>query len=323
MIHAMKLLRNILFLFLMLYLIPSAVVAQKSEKPFNHYMNARTAKGLQELLHYDGKPVPFLSSHRGGPEMNMPENCIATFENTLKHTFSMMEIDPRYTKDSIPVVHHDPTLQRTTTGKGRVSDFTLQELRELRLKDTQGNATVYQIPTFKEVLKWAKGKTILVLDKKDVSIEARVRMVEKHKAEAYCIVMAYTYEEAEICYKMNKDIMMQIFIATPDKIAEFEKSGVPWKNVVVFIGHQKPKNQALVSMIHEKGARCIMGTSRNLDREFIEGKVTNIEELKDEYNALLREGTDILETDIPVPVSRVLKDAHAVDPSLKRVFRNK
>jgi glycerophosphoryl diester phosphodiesterase len=323
MIHLKELRRNLFLLLLSLFIFLPATEAQKSEKPFNHYMVVRTSKGLQELLHYNGKPVPFLSSHRGGPEMNLPENCIATFANTLKYTYSMMEIDPRYTKDSVLVVHHDQTLQRTTTGKGSVSDFNIQDLRELRLKDTQGNATRYQIPTFKEVLKWAKGKTILVLDKKDVPIEARVKMVEKHNAEAYCIVMAYTFEEAGVCFRMNKDIMMQVFIATPDKIVEFEKTGIPWKNVVVFVGHQKPKNPALVSMIHEKGARCIMGTSRNLDRDVIEGKAANIEELKDDYNTLLREGIDILETDIPVPVSRVLRDAHAVDPSLKRIFRNK
>ena len=64
---------------------------------------------------------------------------------------------------------HDPTLERTTTGKGRVVDFTLGELKQLRLKDNSGNVTEFQIPTLDEVLDWARGKTILVLDQKDVS----------------------------------------------------------------------------------------------------------------------------------------------------------
>ncbi|MDX9882945.1 MAG: glycerophosphodiester phosphodiesterase family protein [Prolixibacteraceae bacterium] len=292
-------------------------------KEHSYYIDARTPQGLQELFRYNGKSLPFVSSHRGGPEINMPENCVATFENTLKHTWSIMEIDPRYTKDSVMIVHHDPTLQRTTTGKGRVIDFTFDELKDLRLKDMKGNATHYPIPTFEEILKWGKGKTVFVLDDKGVSIQNRVKMVEKHNAESYCIVMAYSYNDAKICYRMNPNIMMQIFIATPEKFAEFEQTGIPWRNVVVFVGHKKPANMEVIKMIHDKGARCIMGTSRNLDREFIEGRVSRIEELKDGYNALLSERIDLLETDIPVPVSKVFNPERLVDPSIKKYFRKK
>lgn len=288
-----------------------------------HYINTRTAKGLQKLFHYNGHSLPFLSSHRGGPETTMPENCIATFDNTLENVYSIMEIDPRYTKDSMMVVHHDPTLQRTTTGSGRVIEFTLNELREFRLKDMKGNPTSYLIPTFEEMLKWGKGKTIYVLDDKGVSIQNRVKMVEKHKAEAYCIVMAYSFADAKICYKMNPKIMMQIFIPTPEKFAEFEKTGIPWKNVVVFVGHKEPKDLAVIKMIHDKGARCIMGTSRNVDREFIEGRVTNMEDLRDDYDAILDLGIDIMETDIPVPVSKVFTNGNSIHPSIKKYFKNK
>lgn len=288
-----------------------------------HYIDAQTSKGLKELFHYNGKSLPFLSSHRGGPEKNMPENSIATFENTLKYAYSMMEIDPRYTKDSAMIVHHDATLQRTTTGTGRVIDFTLDELKKFRLKDIKGNPTEYKIPTFEEMLKWAKGKTILVLDKKGVSIEARIKMVEKNKAEAYCIVMAYTFEEAKTCYQINKNIMMQIFIPTIEKFKAFEKTGVSWDNVVVFVGHKMPADLSVIKRIHDKGARCITGTSRNIDREFMEGKVANIKQLKDDYDAIFKTGIDIIETDIPVSVSKVFDNGKTIHPSIKKYFTHK
>ena len=323
----MKLIKNLqqtlFFVSLALFVLFSYSDTFGQDKGKSHYIDARSPKGLQELFHYNGKSLPFLSSHRGGPEKNMPENCIATFENTLKHTYSIMEIDPRYTKDSMMVVHHDPTLQRTTTGSGKVIDFTLEELKQFRLKDTRGNPTEYMIPTFEEMLKWAKGKTIYVLDNKGVPIDARIKMVEKNKAEAYCIVMAYTFEEAKKCHQMNKDMMMQIFIPTPEKFAEFEKTGVPWENVVVFVGHKMPTNVAVIKMIHDKGARCIMGTSRNIDREFIEEKVANIEQLKDGYDAILKQGIDIMETDIPVPVSKVFSNGNFIDPPIKKYFSEK
>jgi glycerophosphoryl diester phosphodiesterase len=218
----------------------------------------------------------------------------------------MMEIDPHWTKDSILVVMHDPTLQRTSNGKGRISDFTLKELQELRLKDVKGNVTDYKIHTLKEVLKWAKGRAILVMDKKEVSMRDRVKAVEEAGAEAYTIIMAYTFDEARICYSMNKDIMMQVFIPNPEKLKEFDQTGVPWSNVVAFVSHQMPADTRVFDMIHEKGALCILGTSRNLDLEVIRGSVPDIRQLEKGYNDLYRKGVDILETDIPVEVSKVV-----------------
>lgn len=272
----------------------------------NHYINAKTPAGLRAMFRYTGDSVSFLSSHRGGPEKHLTENNTATLKNTLRHTYSIMEIDPRYTKDSVMIVHHDPTLQRTTTGQGRVSDFTWKELKKLHQKDMEGNPTKYKIQTLEKMFKWAKGKTVLVLDRKEVSIQDRITMVEKCKAEACAIVMAYTFEEAKIGYAMNKEIMMQVFIPTPEKFAEFEKTGVPWDNVVAFVGHQLPKDLSVFKMIHDKGALTIVGTSRNLDRELMDG--ADPETMRQKYNAVYRAGADILEADTPVPVSIIVSN---------------
>jgi glycerophosphoryl diester phosphodiesterase len=273
-----------------------------------YYMNPRTPEDLRKMFHYTGDSVSFLSSHRGGPEINMPENCIATYANTLMHTWSIMEIDPRYTKDSVLVVHHDPILERTTTGHGKVSDFTLQELQQLQLKDTKGKPTQFRIQTLNEIMKWSKGKTVLILDKKEVPIEDRIRFVEQKNAESFVMIMAYSFEEAKLCYRLNRNIMMEVFISTPDKVKEFDQTGVPWENVVVFVGHKTPDDLSVFRMIHERGALCILGTSRNLDRKITAGTVTDIEELKKEYKALYKLGADILETDVPVPVCKLVSE---------------
>src|SRR5512134_2049686 len=103
-----------------------------------HRIDARTPEGLRALFRPTSDPLPFVSAHRGGAQRGFPENCLATFEQTLRHTFAILEIDPRYTKDGAIVLHHDDTLERTTTGRGKVSDFTLAELKELRLRDAEG-----------------------------------------------------------------------------------------------------------------------------------------------------------------------------------------
>lgn len=286
-----------------------------------HIIDAKSPAGLREIFHYTGDRVPFLSSHRGGAEKNLPENHTATFANTLNYTWSIMEIDPRYTKDSVIIVHHDLTLDRTTTGHGKVSDFTFEELQLLKLKDKEGNPTNFKIQTLSEMLEWAKGKTILVLDKKDVTIQARIKMVEDCKAEANAIVMAYTFEEAKLGYSLNNDVMMQVFINTPEKVLEFDQTGVPWENVVVFVSHQMPENTAVFDLIHQKGALCILGTSRNLDRELIRGNVSDTGKMKNEYNALFQVGADILETDIPLEVCKLVFDDVSIHASKEKYFK--
>lgn len=71
---------------------------------------------LQEIFQPTGKPFPFVSAHHGGAQKGFPENCIETFEHALDHSYAILEIDPRYTQDGQIVIHHDPTLERTTTG---------------------------------------------------------------------------------------------------------------------------------------------------------------------------------------------------------------
>src|SRR3954464_13786524 len=78
-----------------------------------HIIDVRNVKELHDFFQYSKDRIPFISSHRGGPKKGLPENCIPTFENTLQHTWSLLEIDPHYTKDSAIVLMHDATLDRT------------------------------------------------------------------------------------------------------------------------------------------------------------------------------------------------------------------
>jgi glycerophosphoryl diester phosphodiesterase len=285
-----------------------------------HRIDPQTSQGLQELFKPNGEALPFVSAHRGGPLKNIPENSIAAFENTLKHTYGIMELDPRYTKDGAMVVHHDPTLNRTTTGKGPVANQTLAELKQLRLKDPDGNATNFQIPTLDEVLEWARGKTILILDQKDVPMAERVKKIIEHKAEGYAMVIVYSFKEARACYALNTNIMMEVMIPNAAKAAEFEQTGVPWRNVVAFVGHTPPQDAALFGLLHQKGASCILGTSRNLDRNYTAKPEAGIKTLEKDYRALLQQGADILETDIPTNLGPLLYGSASVPVSKKQFF---
>jgi glycerophosphoryl diester phosphodiesterase len=290
--------------------------------PALHTIDPQTPEGLRALLKHDGDSLHLVSAHRGGARQAYPENCIATFANTLRHTFAMMEVDPRYTRDGSIVLHHDATLDRTTNGRGPVADHTRAELKALRLKDPEGNLTEYVMPTLDEALEWARGKTILVLDQKDVPVEAWVRKIEEHHAEAYAILIVYSLKDARLCYAMNKHIMMEVMVTSREKFEAFDRTGVPWSNIVAFVGHSPPQDSGLCEVIHAQGASCMAGSSRNIDRKFIDRHVTGIEALSKEYRALMDKGVDLIETDLPREVGQLLYGGQPVPASRAMFFRN-
>ncbi|WP_316739322.1 glycerophosphodiester phosphodiesterase family protein [Pedobacter aquatilis] len=121
------------------------------------------AAKLDKLFNEKNKEI-LVAAHRGDWR-NAPENSMNALLYCIDKGFDMMELDVKMTKDSQMVVMHDNTIDRTTNGKGKVSDFTLAELQKLKLKNGLGRVTQNSIPTFKEMMLAAKGKIMINVDK--------------------------------------------------------------------------------------------------------------------------------------------------------------
>jgi len=74
---------------------------------------------------------PIRFAHRGGRRL-FPENTMYAFARAVEDLgYHYIELDVRMSADRVPVIFHDPTLERTTDGTGAVADRTLAELKEL------------------------------------------------------------------------------------------------------------------------------------------------------------------------------------------------
>lgn len=94
-----------------------------------------------------------------------PENSIAAIESSIRLGADVVELDIQKTKDGKLILMHDKTLDRTTTGKGQISEWTLDSLRTLYLKNGASLRTKHRIPTLEEALLVAKGRVMVNLDK--------------------------------------------------------------------------------------------------------------------------------------------------------------
>lgn len=94
-------------------------------------------------------------AHRGASG-HAPENTMPAFE--LAHTLGAdgIELDVQLTKDGIPVVIHDETIDRVCDGKGRVCDYTLEELKQFNANKNFPAYGKVEIPTLEEVYDYVK-----------------------------------------------------------------------------------------------------------------------------------------------------------------------
>ncbi len=74
--------------------------------------------------------IPFTIAHRGA-SADAPENTVVAFREASRQQADAIEIDVRMTKDSMLVVIHDATVDRTTDGSGEVAEMTFAEIRTL------------------------------------------------------------------------------------------------------------------------------------------------------------------------------------------------
>ncbi|WP_042368067.1 glycerophosphodiester phosphodiesterase family protein [Bacteroides neonati] len=103
-------------------------------------------------------------AHRGDWRY-APENSLAAIENAIKMGVDIVELDVAKTKDGQLILMHDTKIDRTTTGKGKVDEWTLDSLKTLNLRNGCAIRTKHTIPTLEEALLLAKGRIMVNLDK--------------------------------------------------------------------------------------------------------------------------------------------------------------
>ena len=146
--------------------------ARQSAAPENR------AEGLRARLLAGDTTAVFVVAHRGDWRY-APENSIAAIEHSIAVGVDVVELDLQLTRDSVLIVMHDATLNRTTTGKGRVADWTLDSIRTLKLKNGCGIRTKHTVPTLEEALLAAKGRVLVNLDKADRYFDLVVPVLER------------------------------------------------------------------------------------------------------------------------------------------------
>jgi glycerophosphoryl diester phosphodiesterase len=155
---------------------------------------------IMPSLYNDNQDGFMVIAHRGASAY-APENTLMAVRRAMEMRAEMVEVDVLLSKDGIPVLLHDPSLERTTSGQGLVSDFTLSELKRLDAGSWFSEKTKAEpIPTVEELLELVKGKMALNLEIKTQAltdsleggiVQKVVDLVRKHGMQENVIVSSF------------------------------------------------------------------------------------------------------------------------------------
>ncbi len=153
-----------------------------------------------------------LVAHRGLSGSH-PENTLAAFEAAFNKAY-MIELDVHLTKDKVLVVMHDDTLDRTTNGKGKISDFTLEEIKKLDAGSWFGEEFANEkVPTLEEVLGVIKGKIKLNIEIKEAEDKS---LNSKTVEECVSLVKKFNMVEDVIVSSFDHDILSSLKEFAPE-----------------------------------------------------------------------------------------------------------
>lgn len=258
-----------------------------------HRIQVRSFSEMQQYFHYEEDKPVIISGHRGGMLPGYPENSIEGMERTLMALPSFFEIDPQMTKDSVIILMHDKTFDRTTNIAGNVSDYTYAELRDVRLKDRQGNLTDFKIPTLLEALEWGKDKTIFNLDNKRIPWAKYVDLFKDNKYPNI-VLSVRSMEEALYYYERLDQVMLCVAIHSQQDLDAFIATGIPFNRIMAYVGYtMEPEDREVHAYLRKKGVMCFIAIAPTADK-----KPTDIERVKGYSEELIRK-PDIIETDYP------------------------
>ncbi len=260
-----------------------------------------------------------ISAHRAQSADDQPENSVAAIEATGRAIpGAILEIDAALTRDGALVLMHDETMDRTSTGQGRVADLTLAQVRTARLEATNGDLTDAPPPTLREALD-AAGRVgaIASIDLKPADEAATLTLARAVIAEVRAagsadrvILITYSPETARAVAALAPEMMIS---AGLDDVAGLE--GLDAAQILAWTGTREMR-PALWRALGEAGVEAQFGTlgapGRRLDDLYVaDGDVS-------EYRALFEQGVVVIATDTPMAVKGELAAELAMAAGCRR-----
>ena len=264
------------------------------------------AEKILEHLHNPQSKYVIVVSHRGDWR-NYPENSIPAIESVIKMGVDMVELDIAMTKDSVLVLSHDRTIDRCTTGKGRVSDMTYDSLQTFYLKSAHGARSSFdlKVPTLREALEVCKDRILINIDKGYDYYDQVVDLTEE-LGVTHQILIKGSKPAEEVAAKMSsyKNNLLYMPIVSPASKSQqplFESylAGEPQLAYEICWDKMTPEVATAIERVKESGSKVWVNTLWNSLCGGWSDDVAWMTSADEVYGKVIDLGTTMIQTDRP------------------------
>ncbi len=278
---------------------------------FSIHAQTRTDKLLKNLHDNKSKYI-FVIAHRGDWR-NAPENSLQSIEKAIAMKVDMVELDIQPTKDGNFICMHDETLDRTSTGKGPIKNYTTEELKKFVLRSGNGIKTRQSIPTLEEALMTCKDRILVNIDKGGTYIKEILPVIRKCGMEKQVVIKGrYPVEKVQEEYGTNTGMLympiIHLWKEEDIKATEsFIKDFTPIAYELCFKDDQT-SNLKVIDKIVQSGSRVWMNTlwdslcgGHDDENALLEGKEKH-------WGWILEHQATMIQTDRPQELIKYLED---------------
>ncbi|MBQ6988656.1 MAG: glycerophosphodiester phosphodiesterase family protein [Alistipes sp.] len=275
----------------------------------------RAAKIVEEIRNPKSKNV-LVVCHRGDWR-NFPENSIPAIESVIEMGADVVELDIQLTKDSVLVLMHDGTIDRCTTGKGRVADLTYEELQKFYMKTAHGTrcSLDLKVPTLREALEVCKDRIVINIDK-GYNHYGLVLALAEEMGMTEQILIKGSSSLASIREKMaaNKQNLLYMPIITPTNaksMALFEEyiaDDEPQLAYEICWGEYTPEVESAMQRLIADGSKLWVNSLWNSLCGGLSDDVAWVTSADEVYGKLVDMGATMIQTDRPEYLLEYLRE---------------
>lgn len=245
---------------------------------------------------------------------NSPENSIQSIQNCINMGVDMVEIDLKISKDGVLILMHDKTLDRTTTGKGNPEDYTLEELKAMRLRNGAGHKTGHQIPTFEETMLLCKDKVLVNVDKGYDYFKEVYEVLERTGTTEQCLIKAgFPYErvKTENSDVLEKSIFMPIVNLERADAEEMIEGYMGKLNPQAFelvFANETPEVLRLIEKVRNSGAKLFINALwPELSAGHDDDRAIEQNQPNESWGWIVNQGAHFIQTDRPAALIEYLR----------------
>ncbi|NDV90065.1 hypothetical protein GTH32_02510 [Alteromonas sp. 345S023] len=250
------------------------------------------------------------SAHRGGGlDLKLPENSLNAFTQIDSNSIYMAETDIAQSKEGVLFLHHDDTLDRTTTAKGVVADVSWSEIKRSYLKLDNGEVTSYSPVTLDELLSSLPSNIIMQLDiKKGVDLHRVIEKVITHNVEKQVVFLLFNNRDIEKLLTRLPNATITTVIDSRARLAELQRLGAKPQQLHA-ISYASDTPPAMWKTLKQKGITIVASVF-----PFEEAEMKNSGQLsKVPYEALFNAGATIIVTNYPKQAKKIYSPDAACD----------